>query len=189
MELKVKSKKILNKDAKEKNFYFWKKICIHPVFSNYAASKDGKIINVKTGKIRKPQLNNSGYHLFLVCDKSLERPKGYLLHRFIFEAIRGVIPEGFEINHKNSIKTDNRIKNLEIITHKLNVQLAHNQKIISINIYTNEEKTYISIKTASIELEIDASNISKICLKRKSCKSATSKKDENKYRFEFWSKL
>lgn len=135
MELKVKSKKILNKDAKAKNFYFWKKICIHPVFSNYAASKDGKIINVKTGKIRKPQLNNSGYHLFLVCDKSLERPKGYLLHRFIFEAIRGVIPEGFEINHKNSIKTDdNRIKNLEIITHKLNVQLAHNQKIISINI-------------------------------------------------------
>ena len=33
---------------------------MHPVFSNYAASKDGKIINVKTGKIRKPQLNNSG---------------------------------------------------------------------------------------------------------------------------------
>lgn len=134
MELKVKSKKILNKDAKAKNFYFWRKICIHPVLSNYAASKDGKIINVKTGKIRKPQLNNSGYHLFLVCDKSLERPKGYLLHRFIFEAIRGVIREGFEINHKNSIKTDDRIKNLEIITHKLNVQLAHNQKIISINI-------------------------------------------------------
>ena len=89
---------------------------------------------LKLEKLENHNLNNSGYHLFLVCDKSLERPKGYLLHRFIFEAIRGVIPEGFEINHKNSIKTDDRIKNLEIITHKLNVQLAHNQKIISINI-------------------------------------------------------
>lgn len=98
---------------------------------------------------------------FLVCDKSLETPKGYLLHRFIFEATRGVIQEGFEINPKNSIKTDNRIKNLEIITHKLNVQLTHNQKIISINIKTNEEKTFISIKTASIELEIHASYILK----------------------------
>lgn len=51
------------------------------------------------------------------------------------------------------------------------------------------KKKHISIKTASIELEIDASNISKICSKRKSCKSATSKKDGNKYRFEFWSKV
>ena len=45
------------------------------------------------------------------------------------------------------------------MTYKLNVQLAHNQKIISINIKTNEEKTYISIKTASIELEIDDTDI------------------------------
>ena len=26
---------------------------IHPIFSNYAASKDGEILNVKTGRILK----------------------------------------------------------------------------------------------------------------------------------------
>ena len=30
-----------------------KKYYIHPVFSNYAASKDGEILNVKTGRILK----------------------------------------------------------------------------------------------------------------------------------------
>ena len=28
-----------------------KKFYIHPIFSNYAASKDGEILNVKTGRI------------------------------------------------------------------------------------------------------------------------------------------
>lgn len=152
-----------------------KKFYTHSVYSNYAASKDGQIINVKAEKIRKPQLINSGYHTFLICDKSLNNPKQYLFHRFIFEAIRGVIPEGFEINHRNSIKVDNRIKNLELVTHKQNIELAKNKKVISINLNTNEKIIYNSIKKASIKLEINSSNISKICRKVKSHKTATSK--------------
>ena len=30
-----------------------KKYYIHPIFTNYAASKDGEILNVKTGRILK----------------------------------------------------------------------------------------------------------------------------------------
>ena len=45
------------------------------------------------------------------------------------------------------------------------------------------KKIYISIKTAAIELDINASNITKIC--RKKGKSATSKKDGKKYTFEY----
>ena len=149
-----------------------KEIFIHPVFSNYAASKDGDIINLKTRTIRKPFLINSGYYQLLICDKSLDKPKHYLFHRFIFEAIRGVIPEGFEINHRNAIKLDNKIKNLELVIHKqMKIQM--------------KKRVIILLKKASIKLEIDESNISKICLKRKYNKTATSKKDGNKYRFEF----
>ena len=34
-----------------------KKFYIHPTFSKYAASKDGEILNVKTGRIFKKNLN------------------------------------------------------------------------------------------------------------------------------------
>ena len=37
-----------------------KKFYIHPIFSNYAASKDGEILNVTTGRILKKNLNNNG---------------------------------------------------------------------------------------------------------------------------------
>ena len=33
-----------------------KKFYIHPNFTNYAASKDGEILNVKTGRILKKNL-------------------------------------------------------------------------------------------------------------------------------------
>ena len=81
-----------------------KKFYQHPVFTNYAASKDGEIINVKTKRILKPQLTGRGYYKFSVCDKSLDRTKNYRCHRFIYEAIRGVILEGFEIDHINNCK-------------------------------------------------------------------------------------
>ena len=33
-----------------------KKFYIHPIFTNYAASKDGEILNVKTGRILKKKI-------------------------------------------------------------------------------------------------------------------------------------
>lgn len=46
-------------------------------------------------------------------------------HRFIFEAARGPIPADREINHRNGVKTDNRIDNLELVTHAENVRHAY----------------------------------------------------------------
>ena len=154
------------------------KYYIHPSFSNYAATKDGKIINVKTRKKLKKYLTNRGY------SKNLKNPRNYTCHRFVYESIKGFIPEGFEIHHKNENKIDNRIKNLEMVTHQKNVELSKSKKIICINIENNEEKIYLSIKLASIDLEINAANISSICSKRKYFKTATSKKDGNKYTFK-----
>ena len=34
-----------------------KKFYIHPTFTNYAASKDGEILNVKTGRILKKKFD------------------------------------------------------------------------------------------------------------------------------------
>ena len=157
----------------------------HQVFYNYGASKDGKIINVKTERIIKMIKNSGGYLYFSICDKKLEKPKIYYQHRFVYEVFKGPIPRCFEVDHVNEIKTDNRIKNLQILSHKQNVQKSKNKPIISINIETGKERRFISIKTASIELGINAANISNICCKRKSFKTAASKKDGNKYTFKY----
>lgn len=79
--------------------------------------------------------------------------------------MKGLIPEGFEINHKNEAKTDNRIKNFEILTHKENIEKSLNKLILSINLQTSEKKLFVSIKTAAIKLEICAPNISSFCKK------------------------
>ena len=161
-----------------------KKYYKHPVFNTYAASKDGEVINVKTGRIIK-MANCNGYLVFSICDKKLEKPKKYYNHRFVFEVFKGPIPRFFEIDHQNNIKADNRLKNLKLLSHKQNIENSKNKAIISINIETGEERRFKSLKRASIEMNIKSSNISSICCLRKSHKTATSKKDNHKYTFKF----
>ena len=115
----------------------------------------------------------------------LIRKYGYYQHRFVFEVLRGPIPRCFEVDHINNVKFDNRIKNLQLLTHKQNVIKSKNKPIISTNIETGKEKRYNSIQEASIKLNIHCSFISNICCKRKSYKSATSKKTGTKYTFKF----
>ena len=53
-----------------------KKFYKHPVFDNYAASKKGNIINIKTKKILSKKKNNgNGYLIFCLCNEKLEGKK------------------------------------------------------------------------------------------------------------------
>ena len=65
---------------------------------------------LKLEKLKKQQLNNYGYHLCIIYSKTVDKPIGYSCHRFILECIRGLIPEGFDTHHKNSIRTDNCVR-------------------------------------------------------------------------------
>ena len=156
----------------------------HPVFNNYAARKNGDILSLKNKKIIKMG-KSSGYLNFTIYNEKLEKRINYYQHRFVYEVFRGLIPRRFEIDHVNGIKTDNRLKNLQLLTHKQNVEKSNNKAIISINIKDGKERRFISIKKAAKELDINSTYISNICSKRKSYKSASSKKDDQKYTFRY----
>ena len=159
--------KIIDSKIKQRVIIDGKKFYKHPVFDNYAANKNGEVINVKTGRNIKMSKIGSGYLKFTICNKKLLKPKDYLQHRFVFEVFKGPIPRFFEIDHRNSIKMDNRIKNLQLLTHKKNVQKSKNKPIISINIETGGEIRFVSLKKASDELNINYSLISNICCNKK----------------------
>ena len=165
-----------------------KKFYIHPNFTNYAASKDGEILNVKTGRILKKKLTYQGYYQFQISDKNLSKPKNYYIHRFEWECIKDDIPEGYVVDHCDSVKTNNKIENLQLLTVSENARKGNNKPIKSFNIKNNKQKKYESITSASLELDISFSIISNICRKVKYYKTVISKKDGDRYTFEFLEK-
>ena len=70
-------------------------------------------------KILKPQILNNGYYRVALCKNSIR--KDYFVHRLVFEAFNGIIPENMQVNHINEIKSDNRLENLNLMTCKENI--------------------------------------------------------------------
>ncbi len=67
-----------------------------------------------------PQLTKKGYlRIVLYKDKKV---KSLSMHRIVWEAFNGPIPDDLQINHINEVKTDNRIENLELCTNLYNMR-------------------------------------------------------------------
>ena len=158
--------KIIDSRIKQRVIIDGVKYYKHPVFSNYAASRNGDVINVKTKRIMNIKKRVNSYLLFTIYNKKLEKPFTYLQHRFVYEVFRGPIPKCFEVDHVNNNKTDNRNKNLQLLTPRQNSEKSNNRPIISINIETGKETRYISIKKAAIKLDINSAYISDILGKK-----------------------
>lgn len=80
----------------------------------------------KYGGFRKPGGKKKSY-LWIELDRF---SRGRPVHRIVWEAFRGPIPEGKEINHRNGKKRDNRISNLEVVTHSENMKHAYDNGLI-----------------------------------------------------------
>lgn len=62
---------------------------------------------------------NSGYLVIRLCKNAVYTQK--LVHRMVWEAFNGEIPARLEVNHKDLNKTNNRLDNLELMTHQENL--------------------------------------------------------------------
>ena len=90
----------------------------------YQASNLGRVKSLKRPyrlkeKILKPSITRKGYYQVVLCKNSIR--KIYLIHRLIWEAFNGQIPEGYEINHRDERPVNNALSNLSLVTHKENL--------------------------------------------------------------------
>jgi hypothetical protein len=95
----------------------------HPNFPNYVVDENGYIYSKINGYD-----NGTGYRLYKLTNNDGE--KVYQLgHRFTYEAWNEeMIPEGLEIHHKNWVRDDNHIDNLEMLTKSENRLLKKPKK-------------------------------------------------------------
>jgi len=84
-------------------------------------TEDGKVLRYdsKQDKLILCKLTTlvKGYILVRIS-----KPKMALIsaHKLVYETFNGEIPQGYEIDHINTIRTDNRLENLRCVTHKEN---------------------------------------------------------------------
>ena len=162
---------------------FW----THPIYDKWEANRKGIVRHVENKKdigfIKK-----CGYLQINVYDEGIQ--KYYLKHRFIFECFHGKINNAkLVVDHINNIKTDNRLENLQLITQSQNLKKENRKgknlpriRVRAININSGESFDYDSIKKCGKKLDINDGSISSVL--KGITKTATSKLDKNKYKFE-----
>ena len=91
-----------------------------PIFPDYMATLDGRIWSKKSNKFLSLKSETKGYQKCNLYDRD-GKVKNVRVHRVIWMAFNGEIPNGMEVNHKNEIRNDNRLENLELLTHKENL--------------------------------------------------------------------
>ena len=87
---------------------------------HYQVSNWGRLKSIKFGKERilKPQKNTSGYLCVTLCKNNNQCQ--FEVHRLVAEVFLPNPNNYKEVNHKNEIKTDNRVENLEWCDRKYN---------------------------------------------------------------------
>lgn len=120
-------------------------------------------------KIIKQRINY-GYCYVNLCKES--KIKGFRVHRLVAEAFIPNPNSLKQVNHKNEIKTDNRVENLEWCTCKYNINYGTGIKrrknklskpILQFDMGNNFIKKWASISEIERVLKIPNPNIIKCC--------------------------
>ena len=128
----------------------------------------GKAMGTNPGKILRPGYNKKGYQMYVLSKNGKCTTRK--AHHLILESFIGLRPDGYEVNHKNGIRDDNRLDNIEYVTQEYNIRhqytvLQNSGKLCASDIrairykHKNFKMSYTQLAT---EYDIDYSVIGKI---------------------------
>lgn len=110
--------------------------------TSYAVSNDGIVRSLPRTK-RHPKGGVSLMRGKILKIQELEYPvvglyrdgrlKRFFVHRLLYEAFRGMIPTGMQINHKDTDKYHCHLHNLEVVTQSENMQHAYRHGLVMAN--------------------------------------------------------
>lgn len=104
----------------------------------YAVSSYGRVFGIKLGKYMSYS-NTKGYINYGTLGSA---------HRLVAKVFIGSIPDKYQVNHIDGIKTNNHFSNLEIVTASENVQHAHLNNLC--NVKRGEEHVSSKITKAEV---------------------------------------
>lgn len=100
------------------------------IWKYYFISREGKVIRRYDGREMKASKINKGYLAIRIptpmFSEHRDGRKCYRVHRLVAMFYLPDYSEDLQVNHKNGIKTDNRVENLEMCTNAENVYHAWN---------------------------------------------------------------
>lgn len=139
-------------------------------YCNYAVSDLGQVKNVKTGRVLQQSLrSNDGYLQVSLWNNG--KGKSFPVHRLIALSFLPTINNKYYVNHKNGIKTDNRVENLEWCSpsennyHAVHLKLVNCIPVKIVDLIDNKEYSFDSISQAAAYFNIDKRNLAR-ALKR-----------------------
>lgn len=90
----------------------------------YLVSDTGEVYSAYSQRLLKLTKNEAGYLKASLSKNG--KCRQYLRHRLVWEAFNGAIPNKMQINHRNGVRHDNDLRNLEVMTARENNQHAIN---------------------------------------------------------------
>lgn len=126
----------------------WKPVVnYNGIFRNkYSISNFGEVKNNK-GEIIKPYTNEYGYDFLILHNCFVSH--NIKIHQLVTEAFLGKKPKGYDVDHIDGNKHNNRVDNLRYISHKANVKKSCDKPILQYTLNGEFINRYNSITEAS----------------------------------------
>lgn len=155
-----KNKKIIKPAYELKENELW----VKDYEGKYSVDSDGNVYSVCSHRFLKGHINKGGYIQVELVDKI------FYAHRLIAKAFLSNIEGLPEVNHKNGIKTDNSVSNLEWISHENNIKHAllngffSGKGVVQLDKVTGEViAEYLTVIKAEKVTGTASSSIIKVC--------------------------